>query len=124
MILHPMKSGDARHVFPARVKTQTTSGFGNICRRRVPGGIDTVWNDFDLATIEPVEIGEAPRAEFAYSIDPIDQPAEDQPVEQSTTSGHDVRIVPAVLGENHLRPRPAEARRQRAVEERSVLVRV
>ena len=73
-------------------------------------------------TPEAVLLREASRAELADRIHVIRESVEDRPIDPAPLRRDDVGIVPAVLREDDARPGRRQARSNRAVEKRGVLV--
>lgn len=83
LILDTMMTGDVRDVAPSRIQTEFLLLESRVVGRSISSNFDSVLDDFDPPTGEPIDIAQGPRAEFAATIHRIRKTIQDDSVRRS-----------------------------------------
>src|SRR5690242_4123946 len=97
-----MKSCDIRDVPTFGVETYAALGATPFLMYRISFRIDTVLDYLDLAADETVSLCQTSRTEGADGGDFVDEAIEHETVRQAAFGRHNVRVMTAVFGEDHL----------------------
>src|SRR6476620_5237203 len=124
LVLHWMESGDVDDVAAVRLESDILSGRCAIALAPIALQLDPVLDHRDRPGAESIGTTQGLRTELAHRVHVVGNASEQQTVPEAARAPDDVRIVPAVFGENQARPRPGQKLGQRGVEEWRVLMRV